>query len=608
MKTFPHFSQARLRSGPLRALCGALLIAGLATATASAAAATTAAAGAPPTASAAAAEPPAIAPAGPTIRRISIPLESQSRSALAAPTAAAVAAEPPAIAPAGPVIRRISIPLESQSSYAELVRQALLRLAEDYPDVQSARAAANTGQYAVDAARQARYPRFRVGTSSGTYDSGLPGSSSQSYQQITADLRMSLIDGGVMSARVKAAEAGGLAQSEAVKSTSQKVVLDALTAYLQVQRYDLKMTIAHRSTLILEDLGHAEQRRVALGAVGQNNMRMASARRAGTAAREQEFEALRSEAAAKFETYFRMKSNALLLPVLAVPEAWRPASQAQALQQAEAQSSELAEAQERVSQARALVDQQSASIYPTIEAVLVKTKDPRGAAVPDPTRAALELNWNFGNGFDQQLRLKGALAEVANQEAKQESVKLNLTEVTSASWNRAITGREREKQLLEAVSESGEAFRGRRRLLELGRETLPAVLDAQVDYYTLLLDYVDALFDLKVTEFRLARVTGKLWVAPDSDNAWVSSIFNGPVQPLLTPDGMLNAPCITRNGPCVATSEPARAPVVAAVHRKVRPKPATVALAGPAVPAVPVALVTPVAPATPVTPGMPVTR
>ncbi len=41
----------------------------------------------------------------------------------------------------------------------------------------------------------------------------------------------------------------------------------------------------------------------------------------------------------------------------------------------------------------------------------------------------LELNWNFGNGFDRQLRLKSALAEVANQEAKLEGVKLNLLEL-----------------------------------------------------------------------------------------------------------------------------------------------------------------------------------
>jgi len=472
-------------------------------------------------------------------------------SIAAAPAAAAAEPEPIGALTA---TRRLSTPSESQTNYAELVRQSLLRLAEDHPEVQSARAAADTGQYAVDSARQARYPRFRIGTSSGTYDSGLPGSTSQSYRQITADLRMSLIDGGVMSARVKAAEAGGMAQSEAVKYTSQKVVLDALTAYLQVQRYDLKMLIAHRSTLILEDLGRAEQRRVTLGAVGQNNLRMVSARRAGTAARELEFDALRGEAVARFETYFRLKANPLLLSGLAAPAAWRPVSLNEALIQAEAQSSELNEAQGHVTQARALVDQQSASIFPTLDAVLVKTKDPRGTAVPEPTRAALELNWNFGNGFDQQTRLKAALAEVANQEAKRESVKLNLTEVTTSSWNRTVAGREREKQLLEAVSESGEAFRGRRRLLELDRETLPAVLDAQVDYYTLLLDYVDALFDLRVTEFRMARVTGRLWVAPDSDNAWVLSIFNGAARPLLTPDGMLSTPCNAKAAPCVAPS------------------------------------------------------
>src|SRR5690606_14495550 len=149
---------------------------------------------------------------------------------------------------------------------------------------------------------------------------------------------------------------------------------------------------------------------------------------------------------------------------------------------------ELAEARGKVERAQALADQAAASIYPTLEAVVVKTKDPSGVSPSEPTRVGLELNWNFGNGFDQQTRTKSALAEVSNQEAKLEGVRQNLVELTASSWGRTVSGREREKQLREAVSESGQAFRGRRRMLEFGRETLLNVLDAQVDYYSLLLD------------------------------------------------------------------------------------------------------------------------
>ena len=450
--------------------------------------------------------------------------------------------------------RRLSVPSIGAASYAQRVKQALVTLSQDYPEVQTAQAAANTSSFGVDAAKKARYPRFKMGTASGTYNSGAANARSENYTVLTAEARVSLVDGGAMSAAVRAAEAGNQADDEAVVTTSQKVVLDALTAYLQVQRFDLKKQIARKSTEVVAELSKAEARRVALGAAGENDLNMAAARRASVAARESDFQAQRDEALAKFNTYFKFTPNTDSLPVLAAPAFWRIASQDEALRRAEERSTEIAEAKGRVARAQALVDQQEASIYPTVDAVVVKSKDPRGVSPQDPTRAAFELNWNFGNGFDRQLRLKSALAEVANQEAKLEGVKLNLLELTSASWSRTVSGRERERQLMEAVSTSGQAFRGRRRLMEFGRETLPAVLDAQLDYYNLLFDYVDAVFDLRVSELRLARTTGELRIDPDAGNAWIDRIFGPPGRPALSEDGLLTALCISSNTSCA--SEP----------------------------------------------------
>ena len=450
--------------------------------------------------------------------------------------------------------RRLSAPSLGAASYAQQVKQALVALSQEYPEVQTAQAAANTSSYSVDAARQARYPRFKIGTSSGNYNSGLAGARTEGYTVLTAEARMSLLDGGAMSAAQRAAEAGNQADDEAVVTTSQKVVLDALTAYLQVQRYDLKKQIAHKATEVVAELSKAEARRVALGVTGDNDLNMAASRRALVAARESDFQAQRDEAMAKFRNYFKFSPNVESLPVLAAPPQWRIGSQEEALRRAEARSTEIAEAQGRIERARALADQQDASLYPTLDAVVVKSRDPRGVSPQDPTRAAFELNWNFGNGFDRQLRLKSALAEVANQEAKLDGVKLNLFELTSASWARTVSGRERERQLMEAVSTSGQAFRGRRRLMEFGRETLPKVLDAQLDYYTLLFDYVDGVFDLRISELRLARTTGELRIDPAGTNNWIDRLFGAPSRPALTEDGLLAALCISSNTACA--SEP----------------------------------------------------
>ena len=476
-------------------------------------------------------------------------------------------------APSLSLARRLSTPSIGAASYAQRVKQALIALSTEYPEVQSAQAAANTSSFAVDQARKARYPRFKVGTSSGNYNSGADNAKTQGYTVLTAEARVSLVDGGAMNAAVRAAEAGNQADDEAVATTSQKVVLDALTAYLQVQRFDLKKQIAHKATDVMAELSRAEARRVALGVSGDNDLNMAASRRALVAARESDFEAQRDEALAKFRNYFKFTPNTESLPVLAAAPQWRISSQEEALRRAEARSTEIAEAQGRIDRARALVDQQDASLYPTLDAVVVKSKDPRGVSPQDPTRAAFELSWNFGNGFDRQLRLKSALAEVANQEAKLEGVKNNLFELTSASWARTVSGREREKQLMEAVSTSGQAFRGRRRLMEFGRETLPNVLNAQLDYYTLLFDYVDGVFDLRIAELRLARTTGELRIEPEAGTSWLDRVFGPPNRSMLTEDGLLSALCISSNAACPNEPVAERSPAASTANPPLRSTP-----------------------------------
>jgi hypothetical protein len=90
--------------------------------------------------------------------------------------------------------------------------------------------------------------------------------------------------------------------------------------------------------------------------------------------------------------------------------------------------------------------------------------------------------------------------------------------------------------------------------MEFGRETLPKVLDAQLDYYTLLFDYVDGVFDLRISELRLARTTGELRIDPVGTNGWIDRLFGAPSRQVLTEDGLLAKLCISSNTACA--SEP----------------------------------------------------
>ena len=146
-------------------------------------------------------------------------------------------------------------------AYTRQIKEALVDALSTHPDVLTALSELETSSYEVEAARQQRFPRFKVGTSVGNTDAGTA-SGSQSYNALSADARITVLDGGSIGARVDAAKAGNQAIDEAYVSARQQVLLDALTAYLQVQRFDLKRKVADRSSAVLDEIARVEERRV----------------------------------------------------------------------------------------------------------------------------------------------------------------------------------------------------------------------------------------------------------------------------------------------------------------------------------------------------------
>jgi adhesin transport system outer membrane protein len=409
------------------------------------------------------------------------------------------------------------------SGQTERVRQGLLQAMDSHPEVLGMLAAKESAGYQAEAARYARFPRLMLAGGSGSTDAEVAGK--RDYNVFSVNARMTLLDGGVIGARSDAAKATEEASAAAVLATRQKVALDALTAYLQVQRFFHKREAAERAMQSLDELVRLERRRADLGATGENDIRLAQSRRATFAAKRHEFDAQLADARAKFETYFGFLPDAATLPALTLPEHWKvPDTLEQAIQSAEANSAELAEARARVESAKATVRQYEGARFPAVDVVWTKTHDPRGVVYADSTRTGVELNWNFGNGFELQLRVKTALAEVANQESKYEAARLNLVQLTSTAWGQARAGQEKADELAVAMSEAASVLQGRRRLLEFGRETLVQVLDAQVEYETQVLDFIDAVIDQRVNELRVARVMGYM-NEQNWGTGWVGQLF-----------------------------------------------------------------------------------
>ncbi|MCD2166396.1 TolC family protein [Comamonas koreensis] len=447
----------------------------------------------------------------------------------AAPTPAPAAPTAPAI-PAynGPAALLQMAPklmpgtLAGNASQRQLLA-ALYTMLSEHPDVRKARAAVESAGYDTHTAEGARWPSFKLGTSAG--NAALPqGGRRSSYTAVNAEVRMNLLDGGAISAGIESAQAMEAAQGSALYTTRQNVLLDALSALLELHRFQTKARIAAESAEIIGQLARVEERRAELGAVGRNDLRQAASRRASALAQQNALEAQRIDAQARFTRYFNYIPSLTWLPEPQVPSFWVPTNEQAALLAAEDQSAELREIGHLIERAQAEVDRSKAQRWPTVAAVVSHTRDPKSVLYTEGTRYGVELNWNFGNGFELRDRILKAISELQAQQAQQEAVRRQVHEAASSAWGRWQAGRARETQLRDAVREASAAFEGYRRLLEVGRGNLSQVLDAQLDVQRLMLDAADAMYDQRINELRLTRTTGQL-LPRDLPEHWLDQLF-----------------------------------------------------------------------------------
>jgi adhesin transport system outer membrane protein len=73
-----------------------------------------------------------------------------------------------------------------------------------------------------------------------------------------------------------------------------------------------------------------------------------------------------------------------------------------------------------------------------------------------------------------------------------------------------INGRERLDLLADAANISKTVMEDRKKLRDAGKETALSVLDAEVEYYGVLANKINAMFDTRIGSYRLLATMGKL--------------------------------------------------------------------------------------------------
>jgi outer membrane protein, adhesin transport system len=412
--------------------------------------------------------------------------------------------------------RRIAPAEAAKMSKEELTKIRFLNMLRTNPEIVTSRINVNASQFIEDGARAAYYPRITVGANASS------SSTVTNRQSTDITVTQPLYTAGRITARVKAAETDGtIADGQFVK-TIQDVVLEGFLASSTLSRNALLVEASRAAEAAVAQLLALEERRVELGGSGVTDAQFAKARLAVTRDRLVNFEGQFEEARATYFRYFGVYPEGYNVPELEIQRNMLPQLVDEAVTKALFSNPEIRVAESQIVKARHNYTAEDASLYPSLNLVGIQqfTGDRTDSSVN------LRLQYSAFSGGEQVARVNQAAATIDTRRAQLAAARLRVEESVRFQWGKWSAGQSRSVTLRGAYADSLQVFKNRKRLRDFGRETVIVMLDAQVEYFNVLIAYINAVFDARDASFRLMHAMGLMMPTPGAEGDWFELFFS----------------------------------------------------------------------------------
>jgi outer membrane protein TolC len=233
---------------------------------------------------------------------------------------------------------------------------------------------------------------------------------------------------------------------------------------------------------------------------------------------------------ANYEQTFGRAPDIAQLQDLGIFQAGLPASLPEALNLGLNQSPRLKLSAMQISKAGDQILAARAGGGPVVDLVGARNYD-RGAnatAKRDDYSMLLRLNWSFSAGNENDHRVSAALKDKDELMERDVAQRNKVREAIRVSWNQLVNGRERLELLDSAAGIARDVMLNRKRLRDAGKETALSALDAEVEYFGVLANKINAMYDTRIGAYRLMAAVGGL--TPEA--VGLGNGFKLPVQPL----------------------------------------------------------------------------
>jgi len=416
----------------------------------------------------------------------------------------------------------------ASQAVAQPLALELKNLVERHPLILSGQKTVQAAEKTQDAARAGYLPRVDLSVDGGreSIDSrsylgtsvngdSVPGPDVRSnMNRVRGGLTVTqnLYSGNRLQGNVAIAQTDTDLRNAELGSTVQNTVYDGMVAYIQIVRLSTLLAVAERNERTTMRQMDLENERVQRG--GGIAVDVLQARTRLQIARERKVFISQSmrDAVANYQQVFGHAPDLDSLEDVAIIDAAMPAGIEQAVELAMTNNPDIQQSKLQSRRAGKLVGVEKSGFLPTVDLVGYYGNDNNVNQLNKRREASalLRMNWNLFSGNETRSRSEAAMRTFDAVVDREVAVERKVHENVQTAWNQLQNGRERQDLLENAAKIASEVMAFRKRLRDAGKETAINVLDAEVEYYSVLSNMINAEYDSKIAFYRLMAATGQL--------------------------------------------------------------------------------------------------
>jgi len=296
------------------------------------------------------------------------------------------------------------------------------------------------------------------------------------------------------------------------RSLTQDVILEGITAYLQVARYLTLIELTKENENSTRNQLELERKRVEAGGGVEVDALQAKTRLQVVRERSVFYRQALRDVLANYEQVFGHAPNMNQLQSLDIFEPEMPMTLPEALATSVRMSPNMTAASIQTEKANESVNMARSAYMPQFDLVVSKSRDndKNMLAYRSDFFAGVRMTWEFNLGRESLYQKDSAIQTSLAQRQRAENIRNKTAEAVRMSWNQVINGKERLELLADASSIAKQVMQDRKKLRDAGKETALSVLDAEVEYYGVLANRINALYDTRINSYRLLSAIGKL--------------------------------------------------------------------------------------------------